>query len=244
MALRFNPPPGWPTAPEEWRPDTGWTPDPRWPSAPEGWTFWVDETVALPVSAPTTGPRRGRRAALLTAAGVALFVVGLLIGQGNAGRTLDEARTLVAQATDERDAVDDERMQLETERTALEDQLAAAEATQTALDERATALQTSEADVTTREGAVATLEADLAARLSDVEGRETAVAQAEASNAAASRSQNQSSPPAGIADTGTSTSTYYQNCDAVRAAGAAPLHRGDPGYAPKLDRDGDGIACE
>jgi hypothetical protein len=27
-------------------------------------------------------------------------------------------------------------------------------------------------------------------------------------------------------------------------AGAAPIHRGDPGYSSKLDRDGDGIACE
>ena len=39
-------------------------------------------------------------------------------------------------------------------------------------------------------------------------------------------------------------SVYYANCTAVRAAGAAPIHRGDPGYAPKLDRDGDGIGCE
>ena len=37
---------------------------------------------------------------------------------------------------------------------------------------------------------------------------------------------------------------YYQNCDAARAAGAAPLHRGDPGYGSHLDRDGDGSACE
>ena len=37
---------------------------------------------------------------------------------------------------------------------------------------------------------------------------------------------------------------YYANCDAVRAAGAAPLYRGQPGYRPGLDRDGDGIACE
>ncbi|MFI5956699.1 excalibur calcium-binding domain-containing protein [Cryptosporangium sp. NPDC051539] len=37
---------------------------------------------------------------------------------------------------------------------------------------------------------------------------------------------------------------YYQNCDAVRAAGADPIHRGDPGYRPALDRDGDGIGCE
>ncbi|RFA13880.1 hypothetical protein B7R21_07375 [Subtercola boreus] len=36
----------------------------------------------------------------------------------------------------------------------------------------------------------------------------------------------------------------YKNCDAVRAAGAAPIYRGDPGYSSKLDRDGDGIGCE
>ena len=37
---------------------------------------------------------------------------------------------------------------------------------------------------------------------------------------------------------------YYKNCAAVRAAGKAPLYRGQPGYARHLDRDGDGIACE
>ncbi|WP_205413119.1 excalibur calcium-binding domain-containing protein [Austwickia chelonae] len=30
----------------------------------------------------------------------------------------------------------------------------------------------------------------------------------------------------------------------VRRAGTAPLRRGDPGYRPELDRDGDGVACE
>ena len=41
-----------------------------------------------------------------------------------------------------------------------------------------------------------------------------------------------------------STPVYYENCDAVRAAGAAPIRRGDPGYASHLDRDGDGVGCE
>lgn len=36
----------------------------------------------------------------------------------------------------------------------------------------------------------------------------------------------------------------YQNCSAARAAGAAPILAGQPGYSRKLDRDGDGIACE
>lgn len=39
-------------------------------------------------------------------------------------------------------------------------------------------------------------------------------------------------------------SVNYANCAAVRAAGAAPLHIGQPGYSHSLDRDGDGVACE
>ncbi len=39
-------------------------------------------------------------------------------------------------------------------------------------------------------------------------------------------------------------SAYYPNCAAARAAGAAPLYRGQPGYRPGLDRDNDGVACE
>lgn len=40
------------------------------------------------------------------------------------------------------------------------------------------------------------------------------------------------------------SSVYYRNCAAARAAGAAPIYIGEPGYSPHLDRDGDGIACE
>jgi endonuclease YncB( thermonuclease family) len=37
---------------------------------------------------------------------------------------------------------------------------------------------------------------------------------------------------------------FYENCTAVRAAGAAPIRAGDPGWQTKFDRDGDGIGCE
>jgi hypothetical protein len=52
-------------------------------------------------------------------------------------------------------------------------------------------------------------------------------------------------PPqrAGGERNGGSGSVYYQNCDAVHAAGADPTHAGDPGYASHLDRDGDGTGC-
>lgn len=49
------------------------------------------------------------------------------------------------------------------------------------------------------------------------------------------RPQNQFSP---------SGDGYFPNCASARAAGAAPLRRGDPGYRLGLDRDGDGVACE
>ncbi len=36
----------------------------------------------------------------------------------------------------------------------------------------------------------------------------------------------------------------FENCEAAVAAGKAPLRKGEPGYAAKLDTDGDGVACE
>lgn len=37
---------------------------------------------------------------------------------------------------------------------------------------------------------------------------------------------------------------YYTDCDQVRAEGKLPLYRGQPGYNPYLDPDGDGVACD
>ena len=37
---------------------------------------------------------------------------------------------------------------------------------------------------------------------------------------------------------------FYQNCAAVRAAGAAPIYAGQRGFQSKFDRDGDGVGCE
>ncbi|MDV7245184.1 MULTISPECIES: excalibur calcium-binding domain-containing protein [Rhodococcus] len=36
----------------------------------------------------------------------------------------------------------------------------------------------------------------------------------------------------------------YKNCTEARNAGVTPIYRGQDGYAPHLDRDNDGIACE
>lgn len=37
---------------------------------------------------------------------------------------------------------------------------------------------------------------------------------------------------------------YWEGCDDARAAGTAPIYRGEPGYREGMDGDSDGIACE
>ncbi|MDT8863058.1 excalibur calcium-binding domain-containing protein [Alkalihalobacillus sp. MEB130] len=59
----------------------------------------------------------------------------------------------------------------------------------------------------------------------------------------ASLNQTSSSSTNTTASTNNSN-VYYKNCTEARAAGAAPIRRGEPGYAKHLDRDGDGIGCE
>ncbi|MEB9880374.1 MULTISPECIES: excalibur calcium-binding domain-containing protein [Bacillus] len=36
----------------------------------------------------------------------------------------------------------------------------------------------------------------------------------------------------------------YENCTQVKKAGKAPIKQGEPEYSSKLDKDGDGIACD
>ena len=55
MGLRYNPPPGWPPAPEGFAPPPGWQPDPSWPPPPPGWQLWVnDDQVSTPASSQQT----------------------------------------------------------------------------------------------------------------------------------------------------------------------------------------------
>lgn len=51
-------------------------------------------------------------------------------------------------------------------------------------------------------------------------------------------------PPAPSPKPSSGAEPYYANCAAARAAGVAPIMRGQPGYRSGLDRDDDGVACE
>lgn len=55
---------------------------------------------------------------------------------------------------------------------------------------------------------------------------------------------NQYVPPPAALPPSDGSSVYYPNCKAARAAGAAPIYAGQPGYRPGLDRNGNGVACE
>jgi hypothetical protein len=46
MAVRFNPPPGWPRPPEGFTPEPGWQPDPSWPAPPPGWQLWAPASIS------------------------------------------------------------------------------------------------------------------------------------------------------------------------------------------------------
>jgi hypothetical protein len=50
--------------------------------------------------------------------------------------------------------------------------------------------------------------------------------------------------PAAPAPAPAPAAVSYANCTAARAAGAAPVYAGTPGYGKHLDRDGDGIGCD
>lgn len=50
--------------------------------------------------------------------------------------------------------------------------------------------------------------------------------------------------PVRLSGGGTGREVYYPNCATARAAGAAPVRSGQPGYGKHLDRDGDGRGCE
>lgn len=53
-----------------------------------------------------------------------------------------------------------------------------------------------------------------------------------------------SASPQGTNNRQQNSGTVYNSCKEAKAAGKAPLYKGDPGYSTKLDGDLDGKACE
>ncbi|MBT2248851.1 excalibur calcium-binding domain-containing protein [Arthrobacter sp. BHU FT2] len=75
-----------------------------------------------------------------------------------------------------------------------------------------------------------------------------AAAEQAAREAAAQQAQKAPAPvapaPVAPAPVAPAPAGPFANCTAARAAGAAPVYAGTPGYGKHLDRDGDGIGCD
>jgi glucan-binding YG repeat protein len=117
-----------------------------------------------------------------------------------------------------------------------DDYATAASDVQTAMDAVTASVEKKQQD-----DAAAAQQAEAEKKAAEEAAAQKVAADKAAADAAAQQASQQAQQQAQQQNSG---SAYYPNCAAVRAAGKAPLHRGDPGYSSKLDRDGDGIACE
>lgn len=89
--------------------------------------------------------------------------------------------------------------------------------------------------------AKASASAAAAAEAAEKAAQEKAAQEAQQAEEAAQEPAQEPEEPAQPAQ---KPQAYYRNCAEAKAAGAAPLYQGDPGYRSALDRDHDGVACE
>lgn len=141
-------------------------------------------------------------------------------------RSLVEAREAKAKAAAAKLAADKAATEKAAAKAAA-DKLAAEKAAATAA-----------ADKLAAEKAAAQAAAERAA------AEKAAADQAAAAQAAAERAAQEAAQQAVVPVAPAPASVYYANCSAARAAGAAPVYVGSPGYGSHLDRDKDGIGCE
>lgn len=113
-----------------------------------------------------------------------------------------------------------------------------------AAEERAETAETELQDY--KDEAKAKAEAEAKAKEEEQAEQEAAAAKVEEEEQERQRQQEaaQNTPapaPAPQTNQNEDPNFQYENCDAARAA---PVHRGDYGFGPHLDRDNDGIGCE
>ena len=204
-------------------------------------------TMQWPAQPPADGPAWKPRTWLRWAVPLLAFLLGT--GVGGAADQADPTTTTQYQSLQaELDTAQTEAGALSDEVDAAEEQVrAAAAAAQTQIEEqtaaisqRATALDQREQGLIARESALRAAEQAATSRTGP--GGSSSPSSGTASSGTAS-SGTASAPPV-EPEPQVSSSVSYANCTAARAAGAAPVHVGDPGYGGHLERDGDGVGCE
>lgn len=147
-------------------------------------------------------------------------------------RKVLEAREAKAKAAAAKIAADKAAAQKAAAKAAADKLAAEKAAAKAAADKRA-------AEKVAAEAAAARKAAEKAA--ADQAAAAQAAADRAAQQAAAEQAARQAVVPVVPA---APASVYYGNCSAARAAGAAPVYAGSPGYGVHLDRDRDGVGCE
>lgn len=117
-------------------------------------------------------------------------------------------------------------------------------AAEKAAAEKAAAEQAAAAQAAAEKAAADKAVADQAAAAQLAAEQAVARQAAEAVAAQAAQQAAQQAPAAPAPAAPAPSSVQYANCTAARAAGAAPIYAGTPGYGKHLDRDGDGIGCD
>ena len=230
------------------------------PLSPSDWATPQGSPHGVPQDAPPKARMgRGKKAGLWTGGILVAFVaVGAM---GGDPQTAPTAATLMGASTTSvapapatspaDDAAADQAAADEAaaaakaaaEKAAADKAAAAAEAKAAADAKAAAAKAAAHAKAEAAKAAAAAkakaAQAAAAAKAKAARAAAAAKARAAAAEAAAeAQAREQAAAAARLAD------VYYANCTAVRAAGADPIYAGEPGYSRKLDRDGDGVACE
>lgn len=207
------------------------------PAAPTGQVASAETPTAAPSIAVSEEPT------LTDYVGETCDADHLVMSQGEDTLHCDEdgAGGLVWFTAADHDAAEEKAAKLAAEQEAADKKAAEEKAAKEVAEQEAAEQEAAE------KKAAQEAEQKAAAEAAEKEAAEQAAAErAAAAEAEAAREAEQQAPRQRQAPSQNTapTSTYYKNCDAVRAAGAAPIRAGQPGYSRKLDRDGDGIGCE
>ena len=215
---RYNPPPAWPQPPTGWTPPAHWEPDASWPPPPAGWAVWLPER-----SWPARHPGWTAAAAVLAL----LLVVAALAGDPDPVATRPEGLAAAAGTASSQSPT--------ASPTASPTPSPTPPRTTTRALPKPPAAPYYSNCAAVRAAGKAPLYKGQPGYRSGLDGDSDGIA------CEVATSKPTTVPPPPPAPGG---DVYYENCTAARAAGAAPLYRGEPGYRSGLDRDNDGIACE
>lgn len=165
----------------------------------------------------------GPGAGIMIAIAVAGLALGVIIGVIITAGQQAEANQAITDAQNVTSEIDESRAQIEADRELVDKQ-------RDEVAEREQALGERERKVKEQEAA-----------LKQQQEQQEQQQQQQEQEQEQQEQEEDDGPGGGGHQNGT---VFYWNCDAVRAAGAAPLSSNDPGYLPHLDQNGNGVACE